>query len=72
MSNVVRLSAEAYDALTDVKESQGLATISDAVLWIIRERNLEQLFQRVDRLEKQIALLLQQQGGAGEGDPTRD
>lgn len=68
LNKVIRLSQDAYEVLEAIRKKQKLTTISDAVFWLYDS----DLRKRVERLEKQIALLLQQQGGAGEGDQASE
>jgi hypothetical protein len=67
LNKVVRLSQNAYDALEEVRKQRKLTTISDAVMWLCIA---EDLHSRIDHMEKQIAYLLEQVGGAGEGHST--
>lgn len=72
MSNVVRLSDTAYSILMRVKDKQGLATVSDAVVWMHRESEYDRIKLDIEAMKKQIAYLLEQVGGAGEDDQTRE
>lgn len=62
------------DELERIRQELDLKSLTDVIEVLLAERkrdsDLEQLFYRMDEVEKQIALLLQQQGGAGEGDST--
>lgn len=69
LNKVVRLSQDAYDALEEVRKKNKLTTISDALLLVLSRGDLD---ARVERIEKQIAYLLTQVGGAGEDDSTSE
>ena len=61
----IKLSVSVRDRLEDVRKRQDLDSLSDALSWLLDQDDLR---PRVARLEKQIAYLLEQVGGADEDD----
>lgn len=73
-TTTVMVRRRVKDELERIRQELDLKSLTDVIEVLLAERkrdsDLEQLFYRMDEVEKQIALLLQQQGGAGEGDST--
>jgi hypothetical protein len=65
----VKLNVAVHRRLEKLRARESLDSLSDAVLWLL---DRDDLLPRIERLEKQIALLLEQQGGAGEDDQTSE
>jgi len=64
-----KLNVAVHKRLEKLRARESLDSLSDAVLWLL---DRDDLLPRIERLEKQIALLLEQQGGAGEDDQTSE
>lgn len=64
------------DELERIRQELDLKSLTDVIEVLLAERKrdseLDRVWLEIDALKKEIALLRQQQGGAGEGDPTRE
>jgi len=72
----IQVKRHVKDELDSLRKSLALASFSEVIEYLLAWRDKDSDFDRlrsdVETMKKQIALLLEQQGGAGEGDPTRD
>lgn len=75
-TTTVMVRRRVKDELERIRQELDLKSLTDVIEVLLAERKrdseLDRVWLEIDALKKEIALLRQQQGGAGEGDPTRE
>lgn len=71
-TTTIQVKRRVREELDRLRRELDFASLSETIEFLLADRKHEsdvaQLFQRMDQVEKQIALLLEQQGGADEDD----
>lgn len=75
-TTTVQIARWQRDELERIREKYKLASVAAVIGWLIERSKaadgMDDLRHRIEVHEKQIAYLLQQVGGAGEDDQTRE
>jgi predicted CopG family antitoxin len=75
-TTTIQVKRHVREELDQYRRELDLGSLSEAIAVLLagrkRESDLDRVWVEIDSLKKQIALLLQQQGGAGEGDQASE